>query len=53
MTNGNQSIKCVVSECTHHANTNQLCTLTSISVGKSDSNVNNSECTECSTFRLK
>lgn len=49
----NENIRCSVVECMHHAKTSQLCSLKEITVGKTESNPNCSECTECSSFRLE
>ncbi|XMB87011.1 DUF1540 domain-containing protein [Mycoplasmatota bacterium WC44] len=51
MPHENHNIRCSVVECMHNAKSTHLCSLEQITVGKSESNVNSSECTECSSFR--
>ena len=47
----NHSIKCSVSSCAHHCNTN-YCTLNEIKVGCCDSTVKQCSSTECASFEL-
>ena len=54
-TNGNctpnQSIKCTVSNCTHHCQDSQYCSLSSIQVGTHEQNPSMDQCTDCQSFR--
>ncbi|MBS5080822.1 MAG: DUF1540 domain-containing protein [Clostridiales bacterium] len=46
----NESIKCSVNNCTHHAETENYCTLNAIKVGTHESNPTKIECTDCESF---
>ena len=50
--NGNPSIKCSVTSCTHHCNDKNYCSLNEIRVGCCDSSVTNCANTECASFEL-
>ena len=47
----NHSIKCSVSSCAYHANSQNYCTLNEIKVGCSTPNVTDCGCTECASFQ--
>jgi len=49
----NESIGCTVNNCTHHAGTENYCTLTKIQVGTHESNPTKVECTDCQSFANK
>lgn len=49
----NQSIKCHVSNCTHHCGTENYCSLDCITVGSHETNPTVDQCTDCKSFRLK
>lgn len=49
----NPSIGCVVSECMHHSQNSEYCTLDKIQVGKNDSFSSKQEDTDCKSFELK
>lgn len=49
----NPSIQCRVDECTHHAGTQNYCTLNSIMVGKHESHATKTECTDCESFKVR
>lgn len=49
----NESIKCTVEQCQHHAATDDYCTLNEILVGTHESNPTQVECTDCKSFELK
>lgn len=47
----NQNIGCTVTECKHHAKTQQYCSLNSINIVKhSGSSITTKECTDCGSF---
>lgn len=46
----NESIKCSINNCTHHAKTEDYCTLESIKVGTHETNPTKKECTDCESF---
>ena len=51
--NHNASIGCTVTQCRHHAEKSDYCTLDKISVGTHEANPTMVECTDCSSFQLK
>lgn len=50
---GNQCIKCSVTQCKHHYNLENYCSLPSISVGTHESDPTVCECTDCESFEKK
>jgi len=46
----NESIKCVVDQCKYHANTQDYCSLDSITVGTHETNPTMQQCTDCLSF---
>lgn len=50
MTNKNEAIGCTVNNCTHHAQTENYCTLNKIQVGTHEANPTKVECTDCESF---
>lgn len=51
--NANESIKCTVSQCAHHCNTKDYCSLGTITVGTHEANPTMNQCTDCMSFELK
>ena len=51
--NKNESIKCSVQQCKHHANSADYCTLNAIQVGTHEANPTVPECTDCKSFVFK
>ncbi|MBQ1688364.1 MAG: DUF1540 domain-containing protein [Lachnospiraceae bacterium] len=49
----NQNISCSVNECTHHANSENYCTLQQINVGKCQGSTCSCADTECASFHAK
>jgi len=49
----NTSIKCTVTSCAHHCNTENYCALSAIQVGTHEANPTESQCTDCQSFKLK
>jgi len=49
----NKSIGCTVTQCEHHAQSEDYCTLDRISVGTHEANPTMVECTDCNSFRAK
>lgn len=53
MMNQNNNIGCTVTECKHHAQNSNYCTLNKIEVTKHTNQANCPECTDCSSFECK
>lgn len=51
--NANQSIKCTVTQCKHHCNSENYCSLDCIQVGTHETNPTVKQCTDCLSFDLK
>lgn len=51
--NVNRSIKCSVTQCEHHSDAENYCTLDSIKVGTHEANPTVVECTDCESFIVK
>ena len=49
----NPSIKCSVSACKYHNDSQNYCTLDEINVGTHETNPKQVECTDCESFKLK
>ncbi|MEG0641270.1 MAG: DUF1540 domain-containing protein [Clostridium sp.] len=50
----NKSIGCNVNSCTHHAGSDNYCTLTQIMVScEPGSHAHTKECTDCDSFKAK
>ncbi len=49
----NQSIKCTVQQCRHHAAGQNYCSLQEIQVGTHEANPTEKQCTDCQSFVLK
>lgn len=49
-TNKNESIQCTIKNCTHHAVSEDYCTLDKIKVGTHEMNPTKIECTDCESF---
>lgn len=53
MSNINQSIKCTVEQCRHHAGLQNFCSLDCITVGTHEANPTMDQCTDCLSFKCK
>ena len=51
--NANKSIECTVSQCAHHCNEANYCSLDRILVGTHESDPAQEQCTDCMSFRKK
>ena len=49
----NKSIECTVSQCAHHCDSANYCSLDKIMVGTHESNPTMDQCTDCMSFRKK
>ncbi len=49
----NQSIKCTVQQCRHHAAGQNYCSLREIQIGTHEANPTQDQCTDCQSFTLK
>jgi len=49
----NESIKCTIKTCAHHAKDENYCSLDSILVGTHEANPTEKACTDCESFELK
>ena len=49
----NKSIECTVSQCAHHCNAENYCSLDKILVGTHECNPTMDQCTDCMSFRKK
>lgn len=49
----NESIACTVTNCSHHAQNVNYCTLDKIVVGTHEANPTKKECTDCESFLNK
>ncbi len=49
----NKSIACTVNNCSHHAQTENYCTLDKIQVGTHECDPTKVECTDCQSFDYK
>ncbi|MEE1056981.1 MAG: DUF1540 domain-containing protein [Acutalibacteraceae bacterium] len=49
----NQSIKCSVTQCKHHCNAKDYCSLNCIQVGTHECNPTQEQCTDCMSFEKK
>jgi len=49
----NESIKCTIKSCTHHAKDENYCSLDHILVGTHEANPTEKACTDCESFELK
>ena len=49
----NQSIKCTVQQCKHHAMGQNYCSLREIQIGTHEMNPTQDQCTDCQSFVLK
>lgn len=49
----NESIKCTVDQCKHHAKSENYCSLNSILVGTHENNPTQDQCTDCKSFEVK
>ena len=48
----NRSIKCSVSSCAHHCQSEDYCGLNTIQVGTHEANPTMDQCTDCQSFKL-
>ena len=51
--NANKSIECTVSQCAHHCESANFCSLDRILVGTHEANPTMDQCTDCKSFRKK
>lgn len=51
--NANKAIACTVSQCTHHCDTENYCSLSQIQVGTHETNPTVDQCTDCLSFQKK
>lgn len=49
----NECIKCTVTQCAHHCNDKNYCSLECIQVGTHEANPTMDQCTDCQSFLLK
>ena len=49
----NTSIKCTVSNCAHHCQSQDYCALNTITVGTHETNPTKVECTDCQSVQMK
>lgn len=49
----NKSIECTVTQCRHHCDTVNYCSLGSIKVGTHECNPTEEQCTDCLSFAKK
>lgn len=49
----NKNIECSVTQCKYHCGSENYCSLSSIKVGTHEANPTMSECTDCTSFKLK
>ncbi|MGN0711726.1 MAG: DUF1540 domain-containing protein [Anaerovoracaceae bacterium] len=49
----NESIKCTVEQCRHHAQSKDYCSLNCITVGTHELNPSMNQCTDCLSFEVK
>ena len=49
----NQSIGCTVTNCEHHCQKENYCSLNKICVGTHETNPKETACTDCESFKLK
>ena len=49
----NDSIKCTVSQCAHHCQSENYCSLDTITVGTHEKNPTDEQCTDCQSFSVK
>ena len=49
----NKSIRCTVTNCANHCQSEAYCGLSSIQVGTHEANPTQDKCTDCMSFRLK
>ena len=51
--NANKSIKCTVTQCKNHCNSQDYCSLSNVSIGTHESNPTVCQCVDCESFELK
>lgn len=49
----NECIECTITNCSHHAQNMDYCTLEKIKVGTHEANPTVKECTDCESFKNK
>ena len=52
-TEKNESIQCTITNCEHHCQTADYCSLYTIQIGTHESNPTQIECTDCESFKMK
>ena len=53
MTKANKCIECTVSQCAHHCNAENYCSLDKIMIGTHEMNPTVDQCTDCMSFQKK
>ena len=51
--NANKCIECTVTQCAHHCDTENFCSLERIMVGTHEANPTVDQCTDCMSFKKK
>lgn len=51
--NANEAIHCSVSQCKHHCEQKEYCSLPSIQIGTHELNPTMDQCTDCKSFQVK
>ena len=49
----NESIACTVTNCIHHCESRNFCSLPKIQIGTHETNPTMDQCTDCQSFKLK
>ncbi len=49
----NKSIKCSVAQCEHHCDSEEYCSLDTVTIGTHETNPKMEQCTDCMSFRPK
>ncbi|GAB1475879.1 hypothetical protein MASR2M70_07110 [Bacillota bacterium] len=52
-TNYNHSIQCSVSQCAHHAGSDNYCALSQVRIGSDEPNPKDTKSTDCESFKAK
>ena len=53
MTDSNESIRCTVEQCSHHAGAQNYCSLESVQIGTHEANPTQTQCVDCESFKRK
>lgn len=52
MNKPNKSIRCTVGQCEFHCDSEEYCTLDTVTIGTHESNPSMDQCTDCKSFSL-